>query len=412
MFISVAAIAQEPNYDKSAVPKYTLPDLLRLKNGKEVNSRFEWEKKRRPEIISDFKKEVYGKVPGKLCLSSVEPVEQDSNALDGRAIRKQVNLIVSKNGKTIKVGLLMYLPKIKEPSPLFVGYNFYGNQTVSRDPGILLPTSWVMNEPSYGITNHQATEESRGAHQSYWCVEKLINSGYGLATVYYGDIDPDKNDFTDGVHPFFYKAGQVQPAPDEWGSIAAWAWGLSRILDYLVTDKSVDKKNVIVIGHSRLGKAALWAGALDKRFAMVISNESGCGGAALSRRIFGETVERINNSFPYWFCTNFKKYNRKENLLPVDQHMLIALIAPRPVYIASAAEDLWADPVGEYLSGFHASEIYNLYGFEGLSSPEMPAVNKPVMNRIGYHIRSGSHKVTEYDWDQYIRFANQNLKAK
>lgn len=401
----------KPNYDETKIPKYTLPALLQTSNGTKVDSPEVWWNVRRPEILSLFENEVYGKSPAAPKNMRFELKSQNNHALNGKAIRKEVTIYFTGKEEGPQMDLLIYVPaKATKPVPVFMGLNFYGNHTIDDDPGITLSTQWMRASKAKEIVNHRATEKSRGKSASRWAIEQIIDRGYGLVAIYCGDIDPDYDDgFQNGVHPLSYKKGQKKPAPDEWGTIAAWAWGLSRAMDYLETDDQIAHEQVAVIGHSRLGKTSLWAGAQDQRFALVISNDSGCGGAALSRRRIGETLNVINNAFPHWFCDNFNKYIDKENDLPVDQHMLVALVAPRPVYVASAVEDRWADPRGEFLSVLHAEPVYKLLGTSGFGAKQMPEVNQPIKQRMGYHIRTGKHDVTDYDWQQYLDFADQHF---
>ena len=411
LLFPIAAFSQQNvNYDESKVPKFIVPDPLVSFKGKRIKNVKGWEKTRGPILLDFFTQNMYGEVPGELTYSSAQILEQGEDALNGKATRRQVELHFEKGKLNLNFTILLYLPKNVEKAPVFLGYNFTGNHSVLSDPRIIISRAWVNDNPSLGIINNQFTEQSRGDAANRWPVEKIIDAGFGLATIYYGEVDPDKDDFSDGIHPFFYVDDQKQPADNEWGSIAAWAWGLSRALDYLEQNAEVNAQKVIVFGHSLLGKVALWAGAADQRFAGVISNDSGCGGAALSKREFGETIKSINRSFPHWFCKNFRDYGGNEKALPVDQHEVLAMVAPRPLYVASAEEDQWADPRGEFLSVVYASPVYELYGVQGITQTEMPAVNEPIMGPVAYHIRSGKHDVTDFDWEQYIRWAKQYIQ--
>jgi hypothetical protein len=405
------------NLDEEKVGPYTLPDPLVAQGGQKISTREAWIKQQRPELLRLFEDQVYGKVPQpyKPLHITSRVRSEDKAALGGTAVRREITISFSEAPEGPQLDLLLYLPKIAGPTrrvPAFLGLNFEGNHTIHSDPGIALARGWVPDNPAHGIKDHRAADSARGASGSRWQVERVLARGYATVTAYYGDIDPDYDDgFQNGVEPLFYQPGQTRPAANEWGSIAAWAWGLSRALDTLESVPEIDSHQVVLHGHSRLGKTALWAGAVDPRFTIVIANESGCGGAALSMRNFGESVMRINTSFPHWFCTNFRQYNGREDRLPVDQHELIALIAPRPVLICSAAEDLWADPKGEFLAALGASPVYKLLGTDGLTVSEMPrpAPDQLTKSTIGYHIRPGKHDVTADDWDAFMNFADSHF---
>ncbi len=401
------------NYDESNVPQFTLPDPLTANNGSKVTTTNQWLAVRRPEIYALIEDQMFGRQPGRSAEMVFEVTSTERGALGGKAVRKQVTIHPLGEGGGHEIHVLMYLPvDAKGPVPMFVGYNFRGNHTVNADPGIDLATSWVPNDQDNGVTDNRATDAGRGTSSSRWAVDAILDRGYGLATIYYGDVEPDHKDgWKEGIRSKLKTDKDGKPLElEEWSAISAWSWGLSRVMDYFETDDDVNSKQVALMGHSRLGKTSLWGGASDVRFAIVISNDSGCGGAALSKRAFGETVKRINTSFPHWFNKNFKQYNDNEPALPFDQHELIALIAPRPVYVASAVDDQWADPKGEFLSAKYAGPVYELFGEGGVGVEEQPAIDTPVGDTVGYHIRTGKHDVTDFDWEQYLNFADRQFK--
>jgi (4-O-methyl)-D-glucuronate---lignin esterase len=397
------------NKDETKVPPYVLPDPLLRADGKRITNSKQWLQTQRPVMLKLFADNIYGRMPPKPKNMRFQVFSVDSNALGGTAIRKQVTIFFNRAASAPSMDLLLYLPKsVKKPVPVFVGLNFYGNQTINSDKGIRISSRWVMNDEKLEIVNNKATETSRGKDASKWALEEIIRRGYGLATAYYGDLEPDNPEgWKTGVRATMKKELSINE--NEWAAIGAWAWGLSRIMDYLETDPAVDANKVVITGHSRLGKACLWAAANDQRFAIVVSNDSGEGGAALSKRWFGETIEKINTSFPHWFVSTYKSYNTQPEFLPVDQHILLALMAPRPLYVASASEDLWADPKGEFLSAKNAEPVYALFGKKGLGVSEMPPVDHPVGETIQYHLRTGKHDFTSYDWEQYLDFADKQF---
>lgn len=397
-----AAAQLDGNRDEARVAPYRLPDPLTFADGRPVRTAAEW-RKRRTELLALFEANIYGTAP-RAPRPRFRIDEQSDIALNGLAIRRQVTILLTGRADGPQLRVLLYLPaKARGRVPVFLGPNFHGNQAIHPDPAIHITPGWVT--PAPGIRKGSATLHSRGIDASEWPVETLLKAGYGVATYFTGDLYPDgDNMVAQSIQPAF----ATSPSdPAHWGAIATWAWGLSRVYDYLATDAAVDRHRVIVFGHSRYGKAALWAGARDERFAMVIANNSGEGGASLYRRDFGETIRVMNN---YWFAPRFKTFAEREAELPVDAHQLIALVAPRPVYVASASDDWWADPRGEFLATKGAEPVYRLLGSGGLDTPDMPPPDRSIQSRIGYHIRTGTHGITASDWANYIAFADKWLK--
>ena len=381
------------NYDEAKVGAYTLPDPLVMQAGTAVTTPEQWRDRRRPELIELFETQIYGRRPPKPTELRFDITSTDVTAVDGRATRKQVRIHgLGGSGDAAAIVLTLYTPNDAGRVPAFVGMHLFDAKAAQPVPGEPLEVPVAEKLPGAKL------------------LETIIDRGYAVGTLTAADFCPDDAlKFRDGVLQQLYPDQTGPPGAEQPGAIATWAWALSRALDYLGTDKSIDATRVTVIGHSRMGKTALWAGAEDQRFALVISNNSGCGGAALSRRNFGETVKRINRVFPHWFCGNFKKYNDRENELPVDQHELVALSAPRPVYVASAVDDGWADPRGEFLAAAGADAVYKLLGVPGLDVTDQPPVGKVVGQQIGYHLRVGKHALTDYDWLRYLDFADRHL---
>lgn len=380
-FFVLLAETRAQNYDESKVPSYTLPDVLKTTDGKKVKSKKVWENTRLPEIRKLFEDNIYGQMPNRYD-SIRYVVSEGESVMDGRAKHREVLIEVFRRGKQVKIDLVLLLPNIQKPVPVFVLINNRGKEN---------------------------TDPTRKTRSDFWPAEMVIDSGYAMAAFHVSDLAPDNKDT--------YSSGVLQLYPEQltadsgMRAIGAWAWGASRVMDYFGTDTDIDAKKVVVVGHSRGGKASLWAAAQDRRFAICVTNCSGNTGAALSRRQFGERISRINTTFPHWFNNNYKKYNDRENALPVDQHMLIAMVAPRPVYATNASKDLWADPKGTFLSLKNAEKVYGLYDIKSALPADPPEINEPIIrSQLAYHNREGEHNLTAYDWSNFISFANYHFK--
>jgi len=397
------------NYDESKAGSFPLPDPLVFNDGKPVKTAREWKKRRRTEVLQLLEADVYGRSPKAPKHIRFQVFDLDKAALGGKATRKQVTVYFPTPKGDAHEDLLIYIPSgAPKPVPLILELNFLGNQSVTNDPGVKAATIWLGKPPA----RVGAPEKMRGIDKDF-DLEKLLGRGYGFATVCYQDIEPDfKEGITQGgIRRQFLPAGQTESSPDGWGAIGAWAYGLSRAMDYLEKDKDVDARRVAIMGHSRLGKTVLWAGAQDTRFAMVLSSCSGRGGASPWRRNYGETLQSMSRAFPFWFCPNLFKYVDQVDKLPVDSDDLTALIAPRPVYITSAEDDQWADPRGMFMAAVAAGPVYKLLKAEDLGTDQMPGLNEPIMHTLAFHIRTGKHAVTAFDWDQFLTFADMHLKA-
>lgn len=381
MLVSIDLIAQ--NYDESKVPFYTLPDVLESVNKKKITNVKDWESVRRPEILTLFEENVYGEMPKSFDKINFKIKNENKNAMNGKAHLKEVEIAVTNNNETVIINMVMFVPtQIKKPAPAFLLINNRGKNNTS-------PT--------------------RDTISGFWPAEQVIDAGYAIAAFHVNDAAPDdKNMFQNGVLRLY---PEQLNADNGMKAIGSWAWAASRVMDYFETDKSIDASKIILTGHSRGGKASLWAAAQDTRFAMCVTNCSGNTGAALSHRRFGETIEVINTTFPHWFANNYKKFNNNEKALPLDQHMLVALIAPRPVYVTNASQDLWADPAGTFMAVKEAEKVYGLYKLQSGLPDTLPAINTPFIKPpLAYHNREGKHDMTFYDWTQFIKTADLYFK--
>ncbi|MBL9136087.1 MAG: acetylxylan esterase [Verrucomicrobiales bacterium] len=399
---TLTGAAAEANRDEARVAPYVLPDPLVRADGSRVTTGAAWLSERRPEIRQLFERHVYGRPLPRPESQRFQVVSEDREAMDGRAVRRIVNLELGTAQGMPVLRFALFLPK-SPPGPLPVFFGVHVFDTAKAWPEVAVARRGASTEPS----PVSGTERSIGRSVA----DRILSRGYGVISMDIELLAPDSvTHYASGVLSQMGQARAGAPGPEEPGALAVWAWGLSRIVDYLEQTPEFDARRAVAIGHSRMGKAALWAAACDERIAAVISNNSGCGGAALSRRNYGETVAIITRAFPHWFCGNFSTYAGREEALPVDQHELLALIAPRPVYVASAVEDWWADPKGEYLALVHASAVYALFGKPGLSGTNLPPVDTAVGSEVRYHLRAGQHDLTDFDWGRYLDFADEVLR--
>ncbi|MEN2281631.1 acetylxylan esterase [Algoriphagus sp. SE2] len=395
------------NYDENAIPPYTLPDLFTLKNGQKVTDAETWFNEKRPELLKAVAELQYGKTPPAPKSIKYDIYEKKGEAFNGKAIRKQVRIYLTENSKPHPMDLLIYLPKnSSNKTPIFFTISFTANSQTVDDPEVRIGEIW--NREGQKV---KADQPSRFRPTN---AEQFIDEGYGFATVYYGDIDPDfKEGFEHGIRKEFLKPGETKPKDDEWGTISAWSWGLSRAMDYFEKDDQIDEDRIALMGVSRLGKTVLWTGIRDTRFKMIIASCSGEGGAALARRDYGENIKHMSDSsrYGYQFAPNYHAYSTHVEDFPFDAHALVAMIAPRPLLLQTGNTDYWSDPKGEFLATQEAKKVYELFGEEGPQSNEMPLPGDTslIENKLGYYMHEGGHGTIPSDYPVFIRFMNKFL---
>jgi dienelactone hydrolase len=395
-----------------------LPDPLTMGDGTRIETAEAWRDRRAPELRALFQHYMYGAQPETPPVSG-QLLREDRSALGGKATLREVSVAC---GLGAPVHLLILLPNARnKPAACFLGINFAGNHATLDDPKIQLAQSW-MPARYPGIVAHRATDAARGAQKEAWAIEQSIDRGYAVATFYHGDIVPDEPALAEAVLAKLRKGNPATRGPADTATIMAWAWGFSRMLDYLVTVPEIDAQRVAAVGHSRNGKTALVAAAFDERFALAIPSQAGCGGTAPSRvaaelsaprakgRPTVETVAQINRSFPHWFADQFKAFNAATDRLPFDQHCLIALCAPRPVLLSNATGDQWANPPGQFAMLRAADPVYRLVADDGLGEETTPEVGRLLASRLGYFIRPGKHSMTGEDWKAWLGYADRWLK--
>lgn len=405
----VQKIPWKVNYDESRMPAYTLPELLRCEDGAMVTDAATWQSRRRPELLRMFKDVMYGELPPLPDHVRYELLSEKKDAREGKAIRREVRIhFEMKNGRTHFMDLLYYIPaNAKAPVPLFAGLTFIGNHVVTKEGDIRITGT-------AGDDGEAKISRERGLQERRFPIDAILERGYALAVVSYHDIFPDRETgWANSIYKLFFTDDELKKRPAGYSSISAWAWGISRILDYLETVPEIDASKAAVFGHSRLGKSSLWAGANDERFKLVCVNDSGCGGAALSRRLYGETLFSMyhkDHLGKWWFTDTLEEKAEHPELLPLDQHELIALIAPRAIAVHSATEDQWADPKGEYLSAYYAGPVFELFGKTPLTSEIPPEPEHAVGTDVSYYYRIGKHDLLLSDWEHYLDMADRLFK--